>query len=90
MKGFFKAIASLTVFATALAALVYFLNKLGLISIEYSADEPLLKTKEIDFARGKTVFRSSDHLGRRENTAAAPETLEPPPAAFDFQFADAE
>ncbi len=88
MKGFFKAIASLTFFAAAVAALVYCLEKLGFISIEYSPDNTAFKPKEIDFPRGKTIFRSSEHILNVKDEAQT--ETEENSSAFDFQFADAE
>ena len=88
MKGFFKAIASLTLFATALAALVYYLEKLGFISIDYTPDNTALKPKEIDFPRGKTIFRSSEHNVSAKDEIEEDAKVNSP--TFDFQFAEAE
>ena len=78
MKKFLKALLSLTLFTSALAAVVYFLQRKGILKIELETAP--VELQEITRApEGKTVFRSEqiEKLEREEANT---------PPAFDFEF----
>ena len=74
MKKFLNALLSLTLFASALAAVAYFLEKKGILKIEVDTGASPVELREVDTPQGKkTVFRSErfDKIEREEAGAPA-------------------
>ena len=89
MKKFFKALTTHTLIAATLAAAIYYLERKGILSIEYSGGSPF-KLKEVDFAAtGKNIFRSSDKTQNEKLNEQIERSGEKLNTAFDFEFADA-